>query len=285
MKTIVITGATSGFGNGLVKALLEKGHRVVATGRNLSQRSDLFDRERSKFPGQLIEIDLDVIISQQRANVVAQIEKLGRIDVLINNAGYGLFGPLENTDEDKIRDQFEVNFFGPVFLIRDLLPLLRKSRGLIINVSSVLGFVGFPLASLYCACKFAIEGLSESLAYELEPHGVRVALIQPGGYKTNFNSGTKWSVEDQNCHPTYLSQLQNYKKLRYKQSQSPCYQNPQEVIQRMLELVEFNDKTFRSTLGRDARIVRWIRSIIPQQIFHQLAHFIFRNSISKPVEE
>ena len=113
---------------------------------------------------------------------------LVKLDALVNNAGYGLFGVFEELSEDLIRKQMEVNFFGCVLLTQALLPSIRATRGVILNLSSMLGFFAPPMSSLYCASKFAIEGWSESLHFELAPHGVRVVLIEPGSFNTQFGS-------------------------------------------------------------------------------------------------
>ncbi|MEY4617154.1 MAG: hypothetical protein RJB66_2114 [Pseudomonadota bacterium] len=274
-KLVLVTGATSGFGNGLVKKLLERGCRVIATGRNLSHRPDIFSEERSRFSHALQELDLDVTISAERIKAVEFAEKMGGIDVLINNAGYGLFGPLEDASDSKMRDQFEVNFFGPAQLIRDFLPQLRKQSGTIINLSSVLGFVGFPMASLYCASKFAIEGLSESLAYELAPHGVKVVLIQPGGYKTSFSGKTQWTFSGDNPSLHYSQQISGYRRMRDRQNQSLFYQNPDDVTEGILNLLANKNFKMRNTFGQDAQVSRFFRALLPREWFHLIATKIY----------
>ena len=211
-RIIVITGATSGFGCALVKEFLNQGDHVIATGRNLSDRSDIFKTERAQYKNQLIEKNLDVTLEKECLDFKNYIEESGQnIDVLINNAGYALFGALEDTSMEQIRDQFEVNFFGLTRITQNLLPSLVKSKGKILNFSSVFGFTGFPLTSAYCASKFAVEGFSESLDYELRPHGVQVCLIQPGGYRTKFGSSAVWGKSSNVC---YNTQTDNYQILR-----------------------------------------------------------------------
>lgn len=280
-KLILITGATSGFGNGLVKKLLQQGHRVIATGRNLTSRQEIFTQERSLYGDSLIERDLDVTKPEQRNAVVQLAKEMGGVEILINNAGYGLFGPLEETSEEQIREQFEVNFFAPTLLIRDLLPQLRETKGVVINLSSVLGFLGFPLASLYCASKFALEGLTESLAYELAPHDVKMILIQPGGYKTNFNNGTQWHSSNTESTSVYKSQIENYKALRDKQSRSPHYQDPEEVTDGVVFIIQEQSNQLRHTFGRDARLSRLARALLPQKWFHTMATKSFHRVLTK----
>lgn len=275
-KLILVTGSTSGFGNGLVKELLKEGHRVIATGRNLSLRGELLSKEREKFPNQLYEFDFDVTSSEQRSSLVNFALSLGGIDVLINNAGFGVFGPLETLEEEKIRQQFEVNFFGPTLLIKDFLPQLRKSKGTVVNLSSVFGFLGFPLSSPYCASKFALEGLTESLSYELAPHEVSFVLIQPGGYKTNFSNGSMWTQSNSSTPPIYDKQIDGYTRLKERQEKSRIHQDPQDVVRGILTLLKYRKKSFRYTFGLDATFSRLLRGLLPRQWFHSLATSLYK---------
>lgn len=210
MRKVLITGATSGFGKLLVDAFLTNGDFVIASGRQLNSRPEIFENERVKYSRRFLEIEMDVTLAdqvQQAASLIKQ--KLGHIDILINNAGFGLFGALEDIQDPEIRYQMEVNFFGTVSVTRAFLPMLRIARGKIFNFSSVFGFMGFPLTSLYCASKFAVEGLTESLRGELAPHGVQVCLIEPGGYRTNFGKNLSWSQADPDS--IYHVQMKNYR--------------------------------------------------------------------------
>lgn len=177
-KTVFITGASSGFGREAVRLFSEKGWNVVATMRS---------PEPLAFPGVLVT-RLDVTDKASiDAAVEAGIREFGRIDVLVNNAGFGTLGALEAASGEVIRRQFDVNFFGLIEVTKAVLPGMRaQGSGVIINVSSVGGRVTFPFCSLYHATKFAVEGLTESLQYELNPLGIRMKIVEPGGYKTDF---------------------------------------------------------------------------------------------------
>lgn len=210
MRTIVITGATSGFGKGLVKEFLRNGDRVIATGRNLSQRREILLDERVLAQGRLIEKDLDVTSDEQRQEFAKYCrQELGHVDILVNNAGYGVFGALEDLDEAQIRQQFEANFFGLALITQSLLPLLRHGKGRIINLSSVLGLMGMPLTSMYCASKYAVEGLTESLHYELAPYNVQVCLVEPGSFPTGFGAHLNWGAHSQSPGSAFRRQSQN----------------------------------------------------------------------------
>lgn len=183
MKTVLITGTSSGFGEAATGHFLELGWNVIATLRNPQDAAHWPAHER------LLVARLDV---QDAASIGSAIEagiaRFGQIDVVINNAGYGLFGVFEGLSSEAIQAQFAVNVFGAMDVIRAILPHFRARRaGTIINVTSGAGAIGFPMASLYCASKFALEGFSESLRYELAPQGIKVRLVEPGGaMKTAF---------------------------------------------------------------------------------------------------
>jgi NAD(P)-dependent dehydrogenase (short-subunit alcohol dehydrogenase family) len=179
-QTVLITGASSGFGRETVKLFHQKGWNVVATMRSP-------DDSFSSLDGVLVT-RLDVTDKASIASAVtAAVGRFGGIDVLVNNAGYGTLGALEAAPDDIIRQQFEVNFFGLIEVTKAVLPGMRARRsGVIVNVSSVGGRVTFPFCTLYHATKFAVEGLTESLQYELDPLGIRLKIVEPGGYKTNF---------------------------------------------------------------------------------------------------
>jgi NADP-dependent 3-hydroxy acid dehydrogenase YdfG len=183
-KTILITGTSSGLGRASAKLFQSKGWNVVATMRSPERETELTNLERTL----VTRLDVQDPDSAQ-ASVEAALAKFARIDALVNNAGYGAYGPLEATPLDKIRRQFDVNVLGLLATTRAVLPHFRANRsGTIVNVSSMGGRMAFPLGALYHGTKFAVEGLSESLHYELGVLGIRVKLIEPGMIKTDFGS-------------------------------------------------------------------------------------------------
>jgi NAD(P)-dependent dehydrogenase (short-subunit alcohol dehydrogenase family) len=179
-----ITGCSTGLGRALSEAVLKHGHRAVVTARNPAQIQDIVAR----YPQTSLAVQLDVANYGQIKLAVSAAEKaFGPIDVLVNNAGYGYLAAVEEGEEQKFRDMFETNFFGLAALIRRVLPGMReRERGHIINISSVGGLLGNPGAGYYNASKFAVEGLSEALAKEVEPLGIRVTVVEPGPFRTDW---------------------------------------------------------------------------------------------------
>jgi NAD(P)-dependent dehydrogenase (short-subunit alcohol dehydrogenase family) len=177
-----ITGCSTGFGRELAKQLLERGCRTVVTAR---KPADLGEFEG--IAGALV-LKLDVTVQEQvDAAVKAALEKFGRIDVLVNNAGLGYFGAVEESEEDEVRWMFEVNVFGLGRMIRAALPAMRAQRsGFIVNLSSLAGIYSFPGLGYYNATKFAVEGLSGALAQEVEPLGIKVMVVEPSGFRTDW---------------------------------------------------------------------------------------------------
>jgi NAD(P)-dependent dehydrogenase (short-subunit alcohol dehydrogenase family) len=182
-KTLLITGASSGIGKAAARRFQAEGWNVIATMRSPERETEL-----TALDGVLVtRLDVQDVASIGAA-VDAGLRRFGRIDALLNNAGYGAYGPLEATPLDKVRRQFDVNVMGVLATTQAVLPHLRRQRsGVIVNVSSIGGKITFPLGTLYHGTKFAVEGLSEALHYELLPLGIRVRIVEPGMVKTDFS--------------------------------------------------------------------------------------------------
>ncbi len=179
-----ITGCSTGFGRELAKAVLARGERVVVTARDVEQVQDF---EQSG-PELARAFPLDVTdLAEVSEAVDHTLDAFGRIDVLVNNAGYGSMGAVEEVHEEEIRRQFEVNVIGVLNVTRAVLPHMREMRsGHVVNISSVGGFVGVPGFGIYNGTKFAVEGISEALAQEVEPLGIRVTIVEPGAFRTDW---------------------------------------------------------------------------------------------------
>lgn len=211
MNTVLITGASTGFGEAVARRFSDAGWNVIATMRNpAAASSELLAGAR------VMVCRLDVQDPQSIEDAIKQgIHRFGRIDLVVNNAGYGLFGIFEGIQREAIQTQFEVNVFGAMDVVRAILPHFRSNgAGTIVNVSSGAGAIGFPMASIYSASKFALEGWSEGLSYELSSLGIKVKIVEPGGaVKTNFmarmggESGSQRSIPDYSPFFKHISQM------------------------------------------------------------------------------
>jgi len=183
-KVWLITGCSTGFGRELAKLVLESGYKVAVASRNTDDIKDIV----ADYPETAIAVKLDVTKSAEiKAAVEQTVEKFGQIDVLVNNAGIGYFGAIEESEEDGVRRMFEINFFGLANMTTAVLPLMRAKRsGHIVNVASIGGLVGFPAVGFYNATKFAVDGLSESLSKETEHLGIKVTVVAPSGFRTDW---------------------------------------------------------------------------------------------------
>jgi NAD(P)-dependent dehydrogenase (short-subunit alcohol dehydrogenase family) len=200
-RTVLITGSSSGIGQATARLFAERGWNVAATARNPSALAGWAGPPILTLP---LDVTDDASIA---AAVAATTARFGGIDVLVNNAGYGLFGPIEGATTKQLEAQFQTNVFGVVALMRQVIPLMRQRHsGAIITISSTGGRVASPFAAPYHASKYALEGLCESLRFELKPQGIRVKLIEPGHVKTSFTRSLTWAT-----HSAYEPQLSNWK--------------------------------------------------------------------------
>ena len=188
----LVTGCSSGIGLETAVALAREGHFTFATMRNLKKAETLEKIVKDEnLPISILELDVDNKESMDNA-IEKIMEHKGRIDTLVNNAGWGMWGTVEDVSIDEFKEQFETNFFSIVRMIQKIAPIMRKQKsGSIVNVSSVAGRIGFPVSPAYISSKFALEGLSECLRFELSPFGINVITIEPGVIKTNFFDSMK----------------------------------------------------------------------------------------------
>jgi len=183
-KVWFITGCSTGFGRELAKEVLREGYRAVVTARKLADIEDIV----AAYPGTALALVLDVTRSEDIVHATRQaIERFGQIDILVNNAGIGYFGAIEESEEEEVRRMFEINFFGLARMTKEVLPHMRSRRsGHIINIASIGGLVGFPAVGFYNATKFAVDGYSEALSKELAPLGIKVTVVCPSGFRTDW---------------------------------------------------------------------------------------------------
>ena len=253
-QVALITGCSSGIGYETALMLGRNGFRTFATMRNTKKSDSLQEIIRKE--------GLDVSIRQLDVNDDASIEntinniknEANRIDVLINNAGFGLVGFFEDLTLDEIRDQFETNFFGVLNITKKIIPIMRLQKsGTIINISSGAGQVGFPGISAYVSTKFAIEGFSESLTYELLPYGIKVVIIEPGVIKTNFFRNCKVSEHSVKKNSTYSSSLDKFQKnIEIMQEHAT---SPTDVAKVIIQVLGNSEPKQRYIVGNDVAMI------------------------------
>lgn len=240
MKTWFITGASRGFGRTWATAALSRGDRVAATARRPELLQPLVDR----YGDRVLPLRLDVT---DRAAATAAVQRaadvFGRLDVVVNNAGYGLFGMVEETTEEQARAQLDTNLFGPLWVTQAALPILRAQHsGHIVQVSSLGGLAAFPTLGLYNASKWALEGMSEALAQEVGPLGIHVTIVEPGPY------GTDWSGTSA-VHTEPIAAYEPVREARRAGATARTPQDPQATADVLLELVDLDDPPLRLFLG------------------------------------
>lgn len=270
-RTVLITGCSTGFGRGMVDEFLGRGWFVFATLRRAEERRELFGDLPDRYPGHLRLLELDVTSPGDREAAVAAVTEHGRLDCLVSNAGYGVFGACEDVSEEQWRGVFETNFFGAVFTIRALLPLVRAAKGTVVIVSSVFGLNGFPLTGAYCASKFALEGFAESLFFELHPHGVHVGVLEPGASVTGFGANVVWGEGE--TEP-FASQTAGYRRLKKKIAATGKDDTPK-IARLTADLAEKRTRRFRRLVGGDAAFGYWFRRLLPDWIGLPLSNFFY----------
>jgi len=191
MKTIFITGASTGLGKSTAKLFHANGWKVIATMRRPEKETELNQLENMTL------LPLDITNTEQISEIVKEAINLGDIDVVFNNAGYGLIGPVESNTKEQIRAQFETNFFGTVWVIQEFIPYFRKKQaGLFINTTSLCGLTSNPQSAIYNASKWALQGLAESMSYDLAQFGIGIKNVAPGGIKTDFTKAMQVSGDE-----------------------------------------------------------------------------------------
>jgi NAD(P)-dependent dehydrogenase (short-subunit alcohol dehydrogenase family) len=254
-KVAVVTGSSSGIGYETSLALAREGFLTFATMRNLEKGSIIkSDSDKENLPLKIMQLDVTDDASVSKA-VQSIISDSGRIDVIVNNAGYGLVGAFEDLSLDEIKQQYETNFFGVVRVTQAVIPIMRKQKsGRIINISSGAGRFGYPGGSAYVSTKFAMEGLSESLSYELDPFGIKVILVEPGVIRTNFGNGMVVAKKSQDPVSAYLSMTRKMNEVlgQLMQNGSP----PSLVANVVLQAAKSDNPNLRYLAGKD--VEQWV---------------------------
>ena len=260
MANVLITGCSSGFGLLAALEFARKGDHVFATMRNPNKAVELERiRDAEKLPIEVLQLDILDDASVSRA--VAEATKRGPIDVLVNNAGIELRSPIEEADDDEVRRQFDTNVFGTLRVIRAVVPGMReRGTGVVINVSSIAGIVPPPYAGFYAASKHALEAISEALHYELSSFGVRVAVIEPGGFATEFRANAFEARRFNESSPYWdLSQRFGVALDRLMRPEGPPA-DPADVARAIYNAAYTDQPRLRYLVGNDANLIATVRN-------------------------
>jgi short-subunit dehydrogenase len=270
-KVAIVTGSSSGIGYATSLLLARNRFHTYATMRNIEKSADIQEiANKERLPLQVIQLDVNDDTSIR--NSIKMVERENeRIDVLVNNAGYGLVGAFEDLSVEEIKSQFETNFFSVIRLTQQVLPIMRKQKsGTIVNVSSGAGRIGFPGMSAYVSSKFALEGLSESMSYELEPFGIKVVIIEPGVIRTNFKKNSvmsKKSLDNSSISP-YSSMIQ-----KIDSSISSIVEHatpPEEVAKAILHAITSNNPKLRYLVGNDMIMMSETKKSMSDEDFRKM---------------
>jgi NAD(P)-dependent dehydrogenase (short-subunit alcohol dehydrogenase family) len=261
----LVTGGSSGIGESTARALLAKGFTVYAVARRVDRMADLADAGIHTFA-------MDVT---DDASMVAGIERIiaeqGRIDVLVNNAGYGSYGAVEDVPIEEARRQFEVNVFGLARLVQLVTPHMRaRTSGRIINISSVGGKFYEPFGAWYHATKFAVEGFSDSLRLELRPFGIRVVLIEPGPILTEWNEIARDSLLERSGDTAYASYARQAHGVMERFDEPPRASTPDEVADKIVKAATTRRPSARYPVGKGARMITTGRDLLPDRVFDEV---------------
>ena len=268
-KTVLITGASSGIGKATALYLAGKGYGVIGTSRSLGRLDSLLT-EAELLAGTVEGIELDVDHDESIATALKPvIDSNKRIDVLVNNAAYGLWGPVQSLSIDELRAQFETNFLGSFRMMKALLPdMIERGYGKIINISSVEGRLVTPFNGGYAASKFALEGLSEAMRFELWPFGVKVVVVEPGLFKTNFKNNQVDAEEAGSLDSPYRQLLSQYRKKRRRYD--ILDKDPIVVAKVIHKIIKARRPRFRYRVGSEATLGILGSNLLPERMFQAL---------------
>lgn len=265
-RVVLITGASSGIGQACARRLARRGYRVFGTSRRPQpEAEEAFEMIR-------MDVTDDDSVREGFATV---LERSGRIDVVVNNAGYGLAGAVEDTSIDEAREQFETNFFGLLRVCRAVLPHMREQRaGTIVNISSLGGLIALPFAGMYCATKFAVEGVSEALRMEVRPFGVHVVLIEPGDTRTAFTENRRQTQASQSAS-AYADRMQRALAVVERDEQTGI---APEAVARLLEQIlrKRSPRLRYRVASRSQRLAVVAAKLMPSGVFEGLLSRYYR---------
>ena len=269
IQTVVITGASSGIGRVSALHLAERGYTVIGTSRELGRLEGLFDDAEGRGL-RVFGVELDINSARSVDSVMPElISQFGEIHALVNNAGFGVWGPVESLTMTELKSQFEANFFGAVRMIWATLPeMVSRRSGRIVNISSVLGRIGTPFNGAYVSSKYALEGLSESLRAELRPFGVQVSLVEPGWFETDFQKNQIRAARADDPALAYARHIRSYSESH---ERFEWFAGDPVRVARVIEhALSARRPSFRYPVGADARAGILGARLLPERLFHAL---------------
>ena len=268
-RVAVVTGSSSGIGFEISLILARHGFNTYATMRDLQKSSTLRSiADKEKIPLKCVQLDVTNDMSVKQA-IETIVNEANKIDILVNNAGYGLSGAFEDLLINEIKVQFDTNYFGLIRATQAVLPIMRnQSAGIIVNISSGLGRFGIATSSAYASSKFAIEGLTESISYELEPFGIRTILVEPGIIKTNFIKAAVLAEKSKDPNSPYfqfMNNMENGMKKLIESGESPEY-----VAKVVLDAINDSNPKLRYLAGKDVEHIMEIKNKVSDEDFHNM---------------
>jgi NAD(P)-dependent dehydrogenase (short-subunit alcohol dehydrogenase family) len=283
MPTVLITGTSSGIGRVTAEFLARRGWHVFATMRDLRRREKLESVVKSagvQGRVEIVALDLNDVASIEAAIASVLSRTGGRLDAIVHNAGVSAAGAFEDLPSPEIRRVMETNFFGVLDLTRALLPVFRAKRdGRIVLVSSEAAFMGQPANSIYCASKWALEGWAESLAYDVEPFGIKVILVEPGPYRTQIWRSTPWIVPSASPYREWVQRVSR----AADEHAGRSARDPKEVAVVIARAVEVKHPRFRYPVGPFARINHFLRGKVPSRLIRRgVSRYLGLNADTKP---
>jgi short-subunit dehydrogenase len=272
--TVLITGASSGVGKIIAQTLMENGYKVYGTSRKPIETSSQIIRNTKNGKGFIEMITLDVRSDDSIKRAVEYVvKKEGKIDILINNAGFGIAGAIEDTSPEEAFEQFDTNFFGILRMCRNIIPIMRANKnGLIINISSVAGLISIPFQSMYSASKYALEAFSQALRIELKPFGINVVLIEPGDMKTGFTSNRK-VVKAANESSVYKEQFTRSLNTMIKDEMTSP--SPGIVAKAVIKLLKMRKPPVRIVIGIKYKIIVFLKRLLPARFVEYVVSRIY----------
>lgn len=268
--TALITGASSGIGFATTLHFATRGYKVIGTSRSVDKLAGLRDEAlRRNVDVEFVEMDINAPNTIE-SKVPKLLSSHGNVTVLVNNAGYGLWGPFVSLSLDELRSQFETNFFAPARLMQAVLPsMIKEGHGTIVNVSSVLGRISIPFSGAYVASKHALEGVSESMRTELWPMGIRIVVVEPGYIQTDFHANQVLAEAAASPDSPYYPLVEKNKP-QHNDYERIFANNAEKVARVVHKAVSAKKPAFRYPVGVDARLGMMASRVLPERLFHSL---------------